>query len=110
MRRFILILKYVYTLSSTHFALVLQMQQNDMQHKKDFCSISRFLPSATVLTNWGRVTHTCVDKLAMIGSDNGLAPTRRQAIIWTNARILLMGPLENNFSETLIETHILSSR
>ena len=26
-----------------------------------------------------------VSKLDIIGSDNGLAPTRRQAIIWTNA-------------------------
>ena len=28
-----------------------------------------------------------------IGSDNGLLPVRRQAIIWTNAAILIMGPL-----------------
>ena len=28
-------------------------------------------------------------KLTNIGSDNGLAPGRRQAIIWTNAGILL---------------------
>ena len=37
-----------------------------------------------------------------IGSDNGLSPGRRQAIIWTNAGILLIGPLETNFSEILI--------
>ena len=29
---------------------------------------------------------------------------RRQAIIWTNA-ILLIGPLETNFTEILIEIH-----
>ena len=28
-----------------------------------------------------RVTHLCVSKLTIIGSDNGLAPTKRQAII-----------------------------
>ena len=39
-----------------------------------------------------------------IGSDNGLSPGRRQAIIWANAGILLIGPLETNFSEILIET------
>ena len=38
----------------------------------------------------------------IIGSDNGLLPDRRQAIIWTNARILLIGPLGTNFSEILI--------
>ena len=53
----------------------------------------------TVSTHWGRVTHICVNKLTIIGSDNGLSPGRRQAIIWTNAGILLIGP----FSEILIE-------
>ena len=33
----------------------------------------------------------------------GLAPDRRQAIIWTNDEILLIGPVGTNFSETLIE-------
>ena len=37
------------------------------------------------LTHWGRVAHICVSKLTIIGSDNGLSPGRRQAIIWTNA-------------------------
>ena len=45
------------------------------------------------LTHWGRVTHICVDKLTIIGSDNGLSPDRRQAIIGTNAGTLLIGPL-----------------
>ena len=55
------------------------------------------------LTHWGRVTHICVSKLTIIGSDNGLLPDRRQAIIWTNAGLLLIGPLGTNFSEILIE-------
>ena len=42
------------------------------------------------LTHWGRVTHICVNGLATIGSDNGLSPGRRQAIIWNNAGLLLM--------------------
>ena len=54
------------------------------------------------LTHWGRVTHTCVVKLTIIGSDNGLSPGRRQAIIWTNPGILLIGRLGTNFSEILI--------
>ena len=41
--------------------------------------------------------------LTLIGSDNGLAPDRRQAIIWNNAGMLLIGPLGTNFSEILIE-------
>ena len=57
---------------------------------------------------WGRVTHICVGKLTSIGSDNGLSPGRRQAIIWTNAGILLIGPLGTNFSEILIAIHTFS--
>ena len=55
------------------------------------------------LTHWGPVTHICVTKLILIDSDNGLSPDRRQAIIWTNAGLLLIGPLGTNFSEILIE-------
>ena len=56
-----------------------------------------------VLTHWGRVTHICVGELTIIVSDNGLSPGRRQAIIWTNAGILLIGPYGTNFNEILIE-------
>ena len=62
----------------------------------------------TRLTHWGRVTHICVSKLTNIGSDNGLSPGRRQAIIWTNARILLIRTLGTNFSEILGEIHSFS--
>ena len=52
-----------------------------------------------ILTHWGRVTHICATKLTTIGSDNGLSPGRRQAIIWTSVGILVIGPLGTNFSE-----------
>ena len=55
-----------------------------------------------VLTHWGQVTHICVSRLTMTGSDNGLSPGRHQTIIWTNAGILLIGPLGTNFSENLV--------
>ena len=57
------------------------------------------------LTQWGRVTHICVGNLTIIGSDNGLSPGRRQAIIWTNVGILLIRPPGANFSEILSEIH-----
>ena len=60
------------------------------------------------LTHWGRMTHTCVSKLTIIGSDNGLSPDRRQAIIWTNAGILSIGPLGTKLSDILIAIHIFS--
>ena len=60
------------------------------------------------LTHWGRVTHICVGNLTIIGSDNGLSPGRRQAIIRINAEILLIGPWGTNFSEMLIGIHTFS--
>ena len=62
----------------------------------------------TLLTHWGRVTHICVSERTIIGSDNGLSPSRRQAIIRTNAGILLIGPSGTIFSESLIEIHTFS--
>ena len=50
--------------------------------------------------------HICVGNLTTIGSDNGLSPGQRQAIIWTNAGILLIGLLGTNFSEILIGIQI----
>ena len=44
----------------------------------------------------------------IIGSDNGLSLDRLQAIIRTNAGMVLIGPLETNFSEILIKNHIFS--
>ena len=60
------------------------------------------------LTHWGRATHICVSKLTIIGSDNGLSPGRRQAIICTNAGILLIRTLGTKVSEILSEIHAFS--
>ena len=75
------------------FALMFPALQSNVSHQ---------------LIHWGRVTHICVSKLSIIGRDNGLSPGRRQAIIWTNDGILLIGPLGTNFSEILIEIQIFS--
>ena len=61
-----------------------------------------------LLTHWGRVTHICIGKLTITGSDNGLSPERHQAIIWTSAGALLIGPLGTNFSEMLFRIQIFS--
>ena len=62
-----------------------------------------------VLTHWGQVMHICVNKLTIIGSDNGLSPGQYQAIIWTNVGLLLIGPLETNYNEILSKIYIFSS-
>ena len=67
-----------------------------------------FRDKAGILTHWGWVTHLCIGNLTIVGSDNGLSPDRCQAIIWTNARILLIGPLGTNFSEILSKIHVFS--
>ena len=66
------------------------------------------MPASVVLTHWGRVTHICTSKLTIISSDNGLSPGRRQAIIWTNAGILLIRTLGTHFSEILGEIYSFS--
>ena len=60
------------------------------------------------LTHRARVTHICVSKLTIIGSDSGLSPGRRQAIIWTNAWILLIRTVGTNYSEILGKIHSFS--
>ena len=62
----------------------------------------------SVLTHWGQVTHICVGNLTIIGPDNSLSPGRRQAIIWTNAAILLIGPWGTNFSQISVGIHTFS--
>ena len=42
------------------------------------------------------MTHICISKQTINGSDIGLSPNRRQAIIWTNAGLLLIGPRGTN--------------
>ena len=39
----------------------------------------------------------------IIDSDNGLAPVRRQAIIWTNANLLSIGSIGTNLAEIFIQ-------
>ena len=68
--------------------------------KRNVCILAVANFSAS-LTHWGRVPHLCVSKLTNIGSDNGLSPRRRQAIIWTNAAILLIRPLGTNVREKI---------
>ena len=62
------------------------------------------------LNHWGWVTHICISKLTIIGSDNGLSPGRRQAIIWTNDWILLIQTFRTHFSEIVSKIHTFSFR
>ena len=41
-----------------------------------------------------------VNKLVISGSDNGLPPSARQAIIWNNAGLLLIRHLGRSFGES----------
>ena len=58
----------------------------------------------------GRVTQICVKKLITIGSDNGLSPGRRLAIIWNNAVIYFIRHIGKNFSEFLIEIQTFTKK
>ena len=64
--------------------------------------------SSYKLQDVNKILLTYLSKLTIIDSDNGLSPGRRQAIIWTNAGILLIGTLGTNFSEILGEIYTFS--
>ena len=85
----VLMVARIFTLFSTSFL------------QNIYTSISGSPLPYLLLTHWGRVTHICVSNLTIIGSDNGLSPGRRQAIIWTNAGISLIQTLGTNFNEIL---------
>ena len=65
--------------------------------------------SASVLTHLPQchIYAASVNQVS-IGSDNGLSPIRRQAIIWASAGLLSIGPLGTNFSEILTKIHNFS--
>ena len=47
--------------------------------------------------------HFCISELTRIDSDNGLLPDQHQATNWTNAGVLLIGPLATALGEICIE-------
>ena len=72
------------------------VRQTNIMIKQTKCPVRKILNSLRPSDAYMR------RKLTIIGSDNG----RRQAIIWTNAGILLIEPLGTNFSEILIGIQI----
>ena len=59
----------------------------------------------SLLNHWGCI---CISKLTSISSDNGFLPGQRQAVVWTNAGILLIRALGTNFDEILSEIDAFS--
>ena len=93
--------------------IVKQWESDGQYEEIDIALMSSYhtgvpLPKWINLTHWDRVTHQCVSKLSILGSDNGLSLGRRQAIIWTNGGILLIWPLGTHFSEVLVEINTFS--
>ena len=72
------------------------------------CLLKKAVSIDGYLTHWGRVTYIYFRKQTIIGSDNRLSPGRRQAIIWTNSGILLIGLFGTNFSDSLTGIQIFS--
>ena len=106
MLNFLSIIKHVFTFCIISWIVFNRRKQNSQQSNPTCClsyTDNTMLDDDLVtLTHWGRVTYICVSKLTIIGSGNGLSPGRRQAIIWTNAGILLIRPLGTNFNEISI--------
>ena len=81
-----------------------------VKNKTKTCLSFHSWPTVCVCAKFGSNTSTgqalnslraSISELTITGSNNGLSPGQRQAIIRTNAAILLIGPLGTNFSEIL---------
>ena len=66
------------------------------------------LISSLALTHWVPVMNICISKLTIIESDNDLSLGQCQAIIWTNAGILLIQIMGAHFGEILSKLHTVS--
>ena len=67
-------------------------------------NLTIFTIAHTPFAEWVNSLKMSISKLTIIGSDNGLAPTRWHClqtgyIVWTNAAILLIWPLQTELSE-----------
>ena len=60
-----------------------------------------FYTSIQVLTHWGRVTHICIRKLAIIGSDNGLSPSHYLNQCWNIVNWTLRNKLQLNWNPNI---------
>ena len=92
--------QYYHTLDCCcHFRTIILLQQIAIEKWKcvsSALSIERIQQrSVSLLTLWGRVTHICVSKQTIVGSENGLSPGRGQVIIWTCAGLLVIWTFGN---------------
>ena len=103
------------------------LHKGPMTQSFDFVVVVIELKKLLILTHWGRVTHICVSKLTIIGSDNGFvawpAPshylnqcwiivnwTLRNKLQWNlnrNSNIFIQ---ENAFESVVCETAAILSR
>ena len=93
----------VNTKHSEMFALAPTVKRHNL-----CCSLTICLMRRWHLTHWHRVTQICGGNLTITGSGNGLSPGRRQASIWTTAKLFIIGPLGTNLRKILIEIHTFS--
>ena len=85
----------------TNCEIALRWVLQNLTHKKS--ELVQVLPWCHQLT-----AITCINKLTIIGSGHGFSAGWCQAIIWTNAGILVIGPLGTHFSEPLIKIYTFS--
>ena len=72
------------------------------------CWVLGMFCAQVLLSDLPLVLHICVSELGKYCSGNGLLPVQHQAITWTNAGLLLIGPLGTNFSEIQIKMQLFS--
>ena len=93
-------IRVIYSVMFGKISMLIILMVNEII-RCEFCCVYCTSPIASKLNQWGQVTHICVCKLTTISSDNRLLPDWRQAIMWTNAEMLLIGPTEISSSQQL---------
>ena len=98
--------KVVITIAYSFWFIRLSMQNRFGEHAYLFLHSIVSQP----LTHWCRWRIYASLNWVTLGSDNGLSPIRRHAIIWTNDGMSLIGPLGTHFKETLIKIHTFTDQ
>ena len=107
--KYVLELLYGHTnLKKLHFCIISKIFRF---HCTLYSSKLFFFMLLQMIHSFNSMRPRCIYALATyitIGSDNGLSPIWCQAIIWTNVRVLSIGPMGTNFSEISIKIQTFS--
>ena len=100
---------FVHMLHTNNFACYWIIKSQLLNGTRNTKGESMWPLSYTIVTHVNSLRpHLCISNVTIIGTDNGLSPVRRQAIIGTKTGILVIGPLGTNVRENWFEIRTFS--